>query len=422
MPIVRNYSPQAGLLGAIAFQGGQGQFRQRQDQFQHGTAMDVARLSLAAQEADRRFFSNQQQRADQQAYVRQRAQQQAQQQAAAIAADQERQQRQFEQQAALQTQQQEGQRAYLDQQNQFLAGRDELGFRRNMAMQGFADEREIGKQQAQWDRDAAMATDAESRQLARDLRGMNLDPSAIGIRDSLVKEYESIRSQKLVLPPRAYAEVVSEWMKKASEAGLEDMAVKPPTAEEIVSQKSIIHPITGDLMGIDYRNGEPVLRVLKKKEEMNGTGSGEGGAGDEVPVPIKPDNRTWAEWREAAQSQLEAEAFARQPAAREGEPEPPPPPPPSNDEIKRRAFEMMQESTAVEAEFRSAAAAASGDAAAAEAPQEEPVAQQPDGSYRFAEWVPEEEIAVYVQEAPPGTVFVDPSGRKFMKPGASVGP
>lgn len=260
MPIVRDYTSSSPLLGAVAYQAGRGQFRQRQDQFQFGAAMDTARFALQAQDADRRYRMAQQQRDDalvarqqEMAFRQQQAEQQRQYEAA-------QQQAQMQQQAAMADYQQQQRLQYLDARNAAYFQRDQL--------------EQIPQQQIDYAQGQVLAEQAG--QTAAELRQMELDPNGERIKKNLLRKLESIDAVARDLgkvQPGAFNKPYQDWLENVTNAKLESYVVKPldigEHAQKNFRMAKDVFPdleLPGAFVFKGTRNGEPEMLYLTPED------------------------------------------------------------------------------------------------------------------------------------------------------------
>lgn len=375
MPIARNYGPPAALMGAIAFQGGLGQFNQKRDKIAFGNAMDTARLALAARDSDRQFSAAQQARNDALVARAQNMALQQQQQATAIAASQQQQANQYAQQAYLQQASQSAQQAYLDKQNKFLLERDanQLDAQKdqfraeNQAKLDFEQQRLQRTMDANWQQAQGIAAVQESQGAAASLRGIDessLKPDGLAARNGLLADYEKIRKQRSLFPPQAYAGVVSQWLDRVNEfnSEIESHQIKTPTLNELWDQETFVHPEFGPMQRT-MRSGSPKWeQVIPPGKAQDKT------ADDGMGSMIKDEPMSYSDWKQAAvdelmmQAQQEykaADAKAKMAAENGGKYVPPPDPSyPSSEAINDKIDELMREKSNWTARHKGAEAAA----------------------------------------------------------------
>lgn len=407
MPIARNWGPSAAAVGAVAYQAGLGKYRQRKDQVQLNAAQDAARLQLAAQESDRRYQSAQQARADnaalqQQALAQREAEgrRRAALEQQALAAEQQQAQIDYQQRIDFERMRQQGQLGYLDRQYEQLQARDTAQQVAENQLQGVKD-------QSAWERDTATATDMEAQQASRDLREMQIKPEDDAKRRKLVKDYEDLRQQRRLLSPKAYSEVMGQWLQNVAEADLQPFT--PPTPEQLFQEETYTDK-DGYVFARGMRNGAPAWNKLRDPPDATAA------AADDGTGLIENKPRTAAQWRKDAIEELSA---TNQDS--EGNFVPFDPNSPGADEkIAKKIDSMMAFEESLGAKVKEARASAATEAAGAEIFKtmiDSGVMVPLDvGLFKITADIPDDKLELIFAAAPSGTSFIDPDGKEWTKP------
>lgn len=396
MPIVRQFTPAVGPLGALAFRSGLGQFKQRQDAFNLNAAMDVARFNLAAQDADRRFQFAQQDRAAQQQARQQAMEAQAYQAEQNRLAEAAQQQQDFQNRVALQQLTQQGQLDYIDAQAEAWGERD---MQKLQAQQQFEQWQHMMGEPG--DADVAAAVGSQVENAVAQLNQMDLGDNlnAKRMRGRLLADAESLKRYEKVMPPDSYAELAQEFLDRVQKSNVGQYEKKPFNMDELIKDK--VRFINGrDLSDgawvVESRNGEMVPKFVPppKKEEPQ-----------QAPKLIDDKPATMDSLEAAALKELLLSA--KRPVTgkdKDGNDIPGDPEPPKPEEIEAKVIEIAKRRAKIAATLKTAVADEAEKTGAAEAA----ASQEPFQTLPFNAATPDD-----LELAPPGPVEFN--GQRLMK-------
>ncbi len=396
MPIVRQFTPAVGPLGALAFRSGLGQFKQRQDQFNLNAAMEVARFGLAAQDADRRFQFAQQDRAAQQQARQQAMEAQAYQAEQNRMAEAAQQQQDFQNRVALQQLTQQGQLDYIDAQAQAWGERD---MNKLQAQQQFDQWQQMMGEPGDAGVAAAISSQADNAIAQINQMDLGDDLNAKRMRGRLLADYESLKKYERVLPPDSYADLAQEWLDRVQKADLGQYEKKPFNMDDLLSDK--VRFINGrDLSDgawvAESRNGELVPKFVPppKKEEPKA-----------APQLIDDKPATMDSLEAAALKELLLSA--KRPVEGknpDGTPKYGEPTPPTTAEIEEKVVEIAKRRAKIAAALKTAAADSAEGAANAESGMQ-PIPTDPNAAGGFQQLPvdPREAMKAELLKLPPTT-------------------
>ena len=411
MPIVRNYNAPATLAGAVAFQAGQGQFKQRKDQFDQAAAMDAARLNLSALNADRQFLQNQQARNDAIVLRQQKMQQQAVQRQQELQMDQANREAQRQQQLQLEQMQQQGQQAYAKAQAEAWQARDQFGF----------NQEQVEKRAS----DAVLLSQAQA--LADEIGKYDLSerPDKKNERSEWMTQFRAMQSAAKLLQPGAISTPLAALIKDGQAKNFSQYEPQPFDMEAMIKEK--VRYVNGLDMTqgawtTEYRNGQVVPRFVPPPSQKANDKP------DETPSMVQAKPLTPQEWDDRARKQLMDERrLLPMNENYSGEIKPP-----THEEVRQRVAELQQSDAELLNGSKSAMADADLESLAAEAMQgmgqaagfgQLPMAGVAESiadvsvPFQIPADMSDADLASVVANAPSGKVFIDPqTGQKFAKP------